>query len=62
MVLNAIHGDPLPVYGDGKQVRNWLFVEDFCGGIHTVLAEGARARSTTSAARTSARTSRWSSG
>ena len=32
MVLNAIHGDPLPVYGDGRQVRNWLYVEDFCRG------------------------------
>jgi dTDP-glucose 4,6-dehydratase len=41
-VLNAIHGDPLPVYGDGRQVRNWLYVEDFCRGIHTVL-EGGRA-------------------
>jgi dTDP-glucose 4,6-dehydratase len=40
MVLNAIHGDPLPVYGDGKQVRNWLFVEDFCRGIHAVLQKG----------------------
>ena len=29
-VLNALHGDPLPVYGDGRQVRNWLWVEDFC--------------------------------
>ena len=40
MVLNAIHGDPLPVYGDGRQVRNWLYVEDFCRGIHTVLMNG----------------------
>src|SRR4029079_9150698 len=40
MVLNAIHGDSLPVYGDGKQVRNWLYVEDFCQGIHTVLTKG----------------------
>jgi dTDP-glucose 4,6-dehydratase len=40
MVLNAIHGDSLPVYGDGKQIRNWLFVEDFCRGIHTVLTKG----------------------
>jgi dTDP-glucose 4,6-dehydratase len=40
IVLNAIHGDALPVYGDGKQVRNWLYVEDFCRGIHTVLAKG----------------------
>jgi dTDP-glucose 4,6-dehydratase len=40
MVLNALHGDPLPVYGDGRQVRNWLYVEDFCEAIHTVLDGG----------------------
>jgi dTDP-glucose 4,6-dehydratase len=40
MVLNAIHGDSLPVYGDGRQVRNWLYVDDFCRGIHTVLERG----------------------
>jgi dTDP-glucose 4,6-dehydratase len=40
-ILNALHGDPLPVYGDGLQVRNWLYVEDFCRGIHAVL-EGGR--------------------
>ncbi len=40
IVLNAIHSDPLPVYGDGRQVRNWLYVEDFCRGIHTVLMSG----------------------
>jgi dTDP-glucose 4,6-dehydratase len=40
MVLNALHGDSLPVYGDGRQVRNWLYVEDFCRGIHAVLARG----------------------
>jgi dTDP-glucose 4,6-dehydratase len=39
-ILNAIHGDALPVYGDGRQVRNWLFVEDFCRGIHAVLESG----------------------
>ncbi|HYH59913.1 MAG TPA: dTDP-glucose 4,6-dehydratase [Thermoleophilaceae bacterium] len=39
-VLNAIHGDPLPVYGDGRQVRNWLYVEDFARAIDTVLREG----------------------
>ena len=60
-ILNAIHGDPLPVYGDGRQVRNWLYVEDFCRGIHAVLeARPRRARPTTWAARTSARTSTWS--
>ena len=41
MILNAIHGDPLPVYGDGQQVRNWLHVSDFCAGIGHVLAHGA---------------------
>jgi dTDP-glucose 4,6-dehydratase len=40
MVLNALHGDKLPVYGDGMQVRNWLFVEDFCHGIGHALAQG----------------------
>ena len=39
-ILNALHQDPLPVYGDGRQIRNWLFVEDFCRGIHTVLESG----------------------
>jgi dTDP-glucose 4,6-dehydratase len=40
MVLNALHGDRLPVYGDGMQVRNWIFVEDFARGIGTVLERG----------------------
>ena len=39
-ILNALHGDPLPVYGDGLQVRNWLFVEDFARAIHLVLQRG----------------------
>jgi dTDP-glucose 4,6-dehydratase len=41
MILNALHGDPLPVYGDGMQVRNWLYVEDFGRGIGHALAHGA---------------------
>src|SRR4051794_1168479 len=41
MILNAVHGDPLPVYGDGMQVRNWLYVEDFARGIGHVLEHGA---------------------
>ncbi len=41
MVLNAMHGDKLPVYGDGMQVRNWLYVEDFARGIGHALAHGA---------------------
>jgi dTDP-glucose 4,6-dehydratase len=40
MVLNALHGDKLPVYGDGMNVRNWLYVEDFARGIGHVLEHG----------------------
>ncbi len=39
-VLNALAGDRLPVYGDGMQVRNWLFVEDFAAAIDLVLESG----------------------
>ncbi len=39
-ILNALAGDPLPVYGDGRQVRNWIFVEDFCAAIDLVLEHG----------------------
>ena len=39
-ILNALHDDPLPVYGDGRQIRNWLYVEDFARGIQTVLERG----------------------
>ena len=40
MILNACGGKPLPVYGDGKNVRDWLYVEDHCRAIRTVLAGG----------------------
>jgi dTDP-glucose 4,6-dehydratase len=40
MILNAFSGDRLPVYGDGLQVRNWLFVEDFGRGIGHALVNG----------------------
>jgi dTDP-glucose 4,6-dehydratase len=40
MVLNAMAGDRLPVYGDGMQVRNWLFTEDFASAIDVVLERG----------------------
>ena len=40
MVLNSLEGKPLPVYGDGQQVRDWLYVEDHCRAIRAVLAGG----------------------
>ncbi len=40
MVLNALHGDALPVYGDGSQVRNWIHSTDFAAAIGYVLAHG----------------------
>jgi len=40
MVLNAIDGRPLPIYGDGGNVRDWLHVEDHCAGLLLVLAKG----------------------
>ena len=39
-ILNALAGDPLPVYGDGLQVRNWLWVDDFASAIDIVLERG----------------------
>ena len=44
MILNALEGKPLPVYGDGKNVRDWLFVEDHCAAIRTVLENGRAGR------------------
>ena len=40
MIVNALAGKPLPVYGDGMQVRDWLYVTDHCGAIREVLARG----------------------
>ena len=40
MILNAVEGKPLPVYGDGQNVRDWLFVEDHCRAITSVLEKG----------------------
>ena len=39
-VTNALDGEPLPVYGDGQQVREWLHAEDHCAGVDLVLREG----------------------
>jgi dTDP-glucose 4,6-dehydratase len=40
MIANALQGKPLPVYGDGQQIRDWLFVLDHCRAIRTVLENG----------------------
>lgn len=40
MILNTLEGKPLPVYGDGLNVRDWLFVDDHCEAIETVLEKG----------------------
>jgi dTDP-glucose 4,6-dehydratase len=40
MILNALEGKPLPVYGDGMQIRDWLHVQDHCEAIHLVLQHG----------------------
>jgi dTDP-glucose 4,6-dehydratase len=40
VILNALEGKPLPVYGDGQNVRDWLYVGDHCSAIATVLAKG----------------------
>ena len=40
MIINCLHRKPLPVYGKGKNVRDWLFVTDHCEAIHTVLTSG----------------------
>jgi dTDP-glucose 4,6-dehydratase len=39
-VTNALEGEPLPLYGDGRQVRDWIHVEDHCAAIELVLREG----------------------
>jgi len=40
MIVNALAGKPLPVYGDGQQVRDWLYVKDHCAAIREVVARG----------------------
>jgi len=39
-ILNALEGKPIPIYGDGKNIRDWLFVDDHCSGIEAVLQGG----------------------
>ncbi len=40
VITNALAGKPLPIYGDGMQIRDWLYVSDHCSAIRTVLAQG----------------------
>ncbi|UYZ83240.1 dTDP-glucose 4,6-dehydratase [Entomomonas sp. E2T0] len=40
MILNALEGKPLPVYGEGNQIRDWLYVEDHARALYTVLTQG----------------------
>lgn len=47
MILNAVEGKSLPVYGDGKNVRDWLYVEDHCRAIRLVMEMEPSAKSTT---------------
>ncbi|MFA4916724.1 MAG: dTDP-glucose 4,6-dehydratase [Syntrophales bacterium] len=42
MIINAVEGMPLPVYGDGKNVRDWLYVRDHCEAIWTIIRSGKR--------------------
>ncbi len=44
MISNAMNGLPLPIYGDGKQIRDWLYVEDHCQAIRDVITKGEPAQ------------------
>ena len=60
MIAKALAGEPLPVYGDGRNVRDWLYVGDHCArDPRACSSAAASARPTTSAATPSARTSTW---
>ena len=59
VTLNAIEGKPLPVYGDGLQVRDWLFVEDHCRALRMIRDRARRAKRTTSVQVANAQTWRW---
>ena len=40
LIRNALNNQPIPVYGDGQQIRDWIYVEDACSAIHTVFEKG----------------------
>ena len=60
IIHKALRQEPLPIYGDGRQIRDWLYVDDHCAALRCILARGAPARSTTSARVPSTPTCRWS--
>ncbi|MDX1430489.1 MAG: GDP-mannose 4,6-dehydratase, partial [Rhodothermales bacterium] len=39
-ILRAMRGEPIPIYGDGMQVRDWLYVDDHCAAVEAILADG----------------------
>ena len=45
VISNAVNGKPLPIYGDGKQIRDWLYVKDHCEALYTVLQQGSPGKS-----------------
>ena len=45
VILNALHGRDIPIYGDGKNIRDWLYVEDHANALLTIVAEGTDGRS-----------------
>jgi dTDP-glucose 4,6-dehydratase len=57
IILNALAGKPLPVYGNGEQIRDWLFVEDHARALYKVVTEGL-AKPTISVVTTSVKTSK----
>lgn len=61
VILNALHDKPLPVYGDGSNIRDWLYVDDHARALVMILERAGRARNITLAVATSVPTSRWSS-
>jgi dTDP-glucose 4,6-dehydratase len=59
IALNALAGKPLPVYGKGENIRDWIHVEDHAEALVRRCSEGFRARPTASARARNGRTSRW---
>jgi dTDP-glucose 4,6-dehydratase len=60
VILNALDGKALPIYGKGDQIRDWLYVEDHARALYTVVTQGNRVKRTISVAITRSRTWMWS--